>query len=849
MNKLQLLILVGAVVFSVDLNSANAVCLETSKPHQTECTKYFKCIVLPNQITSWISMECPEGLIYDDNLKSCAIPGEDWDCVLSDENSMDSERDENNVYGIDNLEVTDESDDFKTYELDEKQPDNDDDEFIEVINGAGDITSPPDSVDDNFDSEDGFSGNGSIPDDIVTPTTPSSRMITTHLQRLNQLVKHVQERQDNIKRNDADVDLTADDLNSFLSNQKIHDESPEYQKIDFNSNDKTPMPHNGKIHPEILSEILNKQNKLVAHTTFATTLSMDATTAPPTVKNGIYYEQDEPQTEIQLTNGKNPQGYSNHQIVVNRPEGSVLFNVPAQYDQTKPVPYLSEDILKTVLELSKQMVANRQQPQPTYSPPPQPIYYAIPYPVISPQNNVQNYYTNQVKPNSTRSKQTQPGKNKPQVQLTSVDKKKPAAPVVTSAENTYSQGYIDSYGIFHTSKPQQQQQPSYLNFQQQQQLSSVNPTANYYYQNYPASSYNQQSEQLADDTNQNQNQYQNPSSYQSNYQNFPPINYQYHANNQYPNYNQLAFDGNYNGNRPFVIESSAPSYLEQHGIRATKKPFKKESYSSSPYDADDEDEYETNVEEENDNGNEENLSDYLENSNGDEPQQDELPEPQRKPVEVVEELICSLGTRQANITSCLKYYVCNPMTKEVLSYTCPSFTAFNDRTRICDVASYETCQVKEQKKNYSYNENQKMFQQAFKALEQAKRESQRAEKIASLVRKESQKIMNNRRYPQQVQNAPSPVTQSSRPIRIKNIKPTRTNTKRNKPKQSGITKRKKKGQLCPDVGKVADPDSNNFYYHCFREQKSGKMKRMKLQCNGNLIFCPATKYCTSVDRC
>ena len=834
------------------------MCVETSKPHQTECTKYFKCIVLPNQITSWISMECPEGLIYDDNLKSCSIPDEDWDCVLSGENSMDNERDENNVYGIDNLEVTDEASDFKIYELENKQPDKDDDEFIEVIDGAVDITSPSDNDDVNFNSdESGFSGDGSIPNDSTneeqSPTTPSNKMITSHLQRLNQLVKRVQERQENIKRNDANanIDLTADDLNSFLSNQKIQNESPEYQKINFNSHDKTPMPNNGEIHPEILSEILNKQNKLMAHTTFATTLSMDSTTSSPTLKNGFYYERDEPETEIQLTSAKNPQGYSNHQIVVNRPEGSVLFNVPAQYDQTKPRPYLSEDILKTVLELSKQMVATRQQqqsqPQPTYSPP-QPIYYAIPYPIISPQNNVQNYYTNQIKPNTTRVQHTTQIKNKPQVQLTNDDKKQ-SSPAVAVVDNKYSQGYIDSFGIFHSSENQPQQQPSFLNFQQkpqQQTLSAANPTANYYYQNYPSSNYNQQTENLADDLNQ----YQNPSSYQSNYQNYPPVNYQYHANNQYPNYNQLAFDGNYNGNRnrPFVIESSAPSYLEQHSIRSTKKPFKKESYATSPYDSADEDEYDTNVDGEND----ETLSDYLENSNNNEyyqkPQQNEILETQIRPVEVVEELICSLGTRQPNITSCLKYYVCNPMTKEVLTYTCPAFTAFNDRTRICDVASYSTCQIKQEKKNYSYNENQKMYQQAFKALEQAKRESQRAEKIANLVQKESHKIMNIRRYPQ-LQHLPSPAAQSSRPIRIKNIKPSRPQTKRNKPKQSGVIKRKKKGRLCPDVGKVADPDTNNFYYHCFREQKSGKMKRMKLQCNVNLIFCAATKYCTSENRC
>ena len=50
-------------------------CPIATKPHLTECNKYLKCAELSSNIISWITMKCQEGLIYDKNLRSCAIPG------------------------------------------------------------------------------------------------------------------------------------------------------------------------------------------------------------------------------------------------------------------------------------------------------------------------------------------------------------------------------------------------------------------------------------------------------------------------------------------------------------------------------------------------------------------------------------------------------------------------------------------------------------------------------------------------------------------------------------------------------------------------------------------------------
>lgn len=771
-------------------------CPEATKPHSSECNKYLKCAVLPSRIISWITIKCQEGLIYDKNLRSCAIPGENWECYL--ENGEADEEDERNVYGIENLEIS------------EDEPETNDNEFLEVIDdtlNAADL--PAEARVDNQVDDDQSSGDGEI-FDIVTPSASTTRMITTQLQRLTQLMQHVQDENNGVI---DDEDITADDLNSFLATQKIQSDSSDYQKIEFHSSDKTPMPSNGRIHPDIISDILDQQNQLNSEAGGLTTLSMDVTTPKTSQRKPTLYFNRDPITDIQLKSGPNGDGMGSHQIVVNRPEGSVLFNVPSAADQNHHSPYLSEDILKTILEISKQMVTqNHQKPTPQASYAPQPFYYAVPVPYLSPQNNVQNYYSHEYRKNVTEEAgpvvTTKPTPNRFENIPSNTDVK-----LNQKADNSMT-GYLDSYGYYHApnahqQQPQQQQYQKYT--PQHGHQNYQNP--NYYYQNYPSYT----------------NGYTNTNGYQS----YQP-NYQYPTKNQFGDkqiYNQqYHFDGAYyDGNRPFVIESSAPSYVD-HSIR--QKPFRKESYATS---------YENNDEE----GSDENIYDEL-----------ELDEPVAKSDK--DNLICSyVVQRQANQTDCFRYYVCNAKTKETISYTCPIFTAFNDQTKFCDSLSYAACK-KTRDQEFNVYHNKKIYSEAQKALEQVKKESQKVERIASMVREESQKLYKRRNQYQTVyEEEEAPAYYPSNFAQVQRVqKPYKRQqpvtlapftTPRPKPLRKS-TKRKKKKVKCRDVGNIMDPENRSSYWHCFKAA-DGRMKRINRKCTSNFVFCPTTRYCSPANSC
>lgn len=744
-------------------------------------------------------MKCQEGLIYDKNLRSCAIPGEDWECYS--ENGEAYNEDEKNVYGIENLEIS------------ENEPEaSNENEFLEVIDDAlssSDLTAES-RIDTQFDDEQlSSSGDGDI-FEYVTPSASTTRMITTQLQRLTQLMQHAKDKNDGVVDDD---EITADDLNSFLATQKIQSDSPEYQKINFHSKDKTPMPSNGRIHPEIMSDILNQQDKMKSELDGLTTLSMDVTTPKPSQRKPSLYFNDEPITDIQLKSGLNADGMGSHQIVVNRPEGSVLFNVPSPVDhqQNHHSPYLSEDILKTILEISKQMVTqNHQKTTPQVSYAPQPFYYAVPVPYLSPQNNVQNYYSHDYRKNIT----VEPSL---MVKTTPIPNRYENAPshtgVILNEKPEAMPGYVDNYGYYHAPNGQQLQQQHHQQHQkyspQRTHQNYQNP--NYFYQNYPSYS----------------NEYQAANTFQT-----------YQPNYQYPNptknqfgdkqiYNQeYNFDGAYyNGNRPFVIESSAPSYVE-HSIRQT--PFRKESYAT-----------------------------LFENSDGEKIDENiydetELDEPTGKSNK--DELICTyVVQRQANKTDCFRYYVCNAKTKETISYTCPIFTAFNDQTKFCDSLSYSACKKRRDQESNIF-QNKKIYTEAHKALEQVKKEKQKVERIASLMREESEKLYKRRhQYPTAYEevNSPSyypttfvqnqrvqkpfirqqPVTMS--PFTVPQQRPLRKSSKK-----------KKRKVKCRDIGNIVDPESSSSYWHCFKAA-DGRMKRVNRKCTSNFIFCPRTRYCSN----
>ncbi|XP_012524474.1 uncharacterized protein LOC105829936 [Monomorium pharaonis] len=52
---------------------------------------------------------------------------------------------------------------------------------------------------------------------------------------------------------------------------------------------------------------------------------------------------------------------------------------------------------------------------------------------------------------------------------------------------------------------------------------------------------------------------------------------------------------------------------------------------------------------------------------------------------------CTRNVRLPNRTDCNRYYTCEPKTAAVIEYSCPSHTAFNMYSRICDVESAKTC--------------------------------------------------------------------------------------------------------------------------------------------------------------
>lgn len=760
-------------------------------------------------------MKCQEGLIYDKHLRSCAIPGNDWECnIVNDEgNEYEFEQDETNVYGIDNLDVLqDEPETPKDEEflevigenLDQSIARNDDGEEIQEESEPDEggiletIDGPEARIDTSFDDESLESSGDGVAQEIVTQPTPTVRMITTQLQRLTQLMQHVQDKNNGVV---DDEDITPEDLNSFLATQKVHSNSLEYQKTNFHSNDKTPMPSNGRINADILSDILDQQNQLNSEANHLTTLAMDATTQRYPQRRPTIYVNKEPITEIKMKSAQNLDGSGSHQIVVNRPEGSVLFNVPPSSDQSHQ-PYLSQDILKTILEISKQMVTqNHQKQSPQVSYAPQPFYYAVPVPYLSPQNNVQSSYSQDYRTNLTES----PLQKKTSVQIIP----SPSTTNLVEKIKEHLPEYVADYFKNRNPNKSYQDQPQYQYQMQSSQSSFQNP--NFYYQNRPSYSHGFPS-----------------------YQNYQPNNYEYPPKNQYAeplNYQQFNYDGGYyERNRPFVIESSAPSYVEQP-IR--QQPIRKESYAT--YD-------------------EENLYDDL-----------EADEPSMKPDK--DELICSFVLqRQANKTDCYRYYVCNAKTKEVLTYTCPIFTAFNDQTKYCDALSYSAC--KKTKDRVSIFHNKKIIDEANKALEQVKMETQKVERIAQQVREETQKIYTRRNPYQDYQNSyereqvpaayyptsfaqpqkaqrPPFVRQQPQPVTARPVV-TFVNPKPKPIRKSSKTKRKK--VKCRTLGNIVDPESSSSYWHCFKGP-DGRMKRINKKCSQDFVFCPSSRYCSPEDRC
>lgn len=350
------------------------------------------------------------------------LPGDDWECTLGD--TAPSKPDENNIYGINllknhlNQQNLEEYNKQKVHLVEEsKVSDNSEEgDYIEVNNVvavknniSASFASDKQNIEDSFES----SGDGDPNETVelkdggleVSEKSKVDPKLAAHLQRLSQLIDGLKQKYQN--KPDEAADLRPDQLNAFLAHYNIRSQ---FDALNPSLFDKRPVPHDGRIEPDVLHQILRKQQQLQAH-------PPNISIALPSLSNKYVQVQNiqPPQqynNKILLHNSvpekqyRKPDGYSTSQIVVNKPEGSVVFSIPPN-DKYQPrprpqeddEPRISEETLKTVLELSKQMLANQNIRQVfpnngVFSQMLQPMY--VPVPLINPHPN--NAYPNKYLP-------------------------------------------------------------------------------------------------------------------------------------------------------------------------------------------------------------------------------------------------------------------------------------------------------------------------------------------------------------------------------------------------------------------------------------------------------------------
>lgn len=266
--------------------------------------------------------------------------------------------------------------------------------------------SPEPPTDDEIDIE--SSGDGEEPTALpkttfipIPITTESQASMSSHLQRLSQLMQSMSNAQQNNNASNA-KELTPNDLNTFLANYNIHAGiNPPVQPL-FNSQ-KHVMSPDGKIPADRLREIIRLQHKIQKlNENDDQLIRIDPIRFEDKV--GVIPLREKGNNDPIKTIKLNGNGVSAAQIIVNRPEGSVLFSLPNHSPaQSNPEPeknYLSQDTLRAVLDLSKQLIASssQQQQQQGYLQQPvyRPMFYNVPvqdlpFPIItSISGSVQN---------------------------------------------------------------------------------------------------------------------------------------------------------------------------------------------------------------------------------------------------------------------------------------------------------------------------------------------------------------------------------------------------------------------------------------------------------------------------
>lgn len=805
-----------------------------TRVHLTRCDKYFQCVLLPSKRIIWVSKQCDEGLIYDKKQAQCVVPDIDWECELGDDNHEEGttegdpdkrralERttsavdDQEIVYGVSNF------DDYLNQESGGGAGDQHAEESYEANSLQYDGGSGSSERSDEFSGDDGTEVSAASTTEAISmemPITPDKDgTVKSYLQRLTQLI-------DGFRKNGGSTEITPDQLNSFVVMHKIKSNKH------YDSTGTLQLPENGKILKPHLDYILKKQYSL---NTVPNQMMTTSTTTPrsPVHRRIIHiirpYHRPEPEevdpTRIVLKSqlaGGNGTG-SNSQIVINRPEGSVLFNIARPVSESVSAltvpsadPSISQDTLKSVLELSKQLVSHQKylSQKPNYF---APVYYA---PIIQPHPGIAAppSYSNNSFGLQNRPPHVRPS-NYPDEG--------------SQFDNNYNYNY----------QGMSQPEPSKIPHNYMSPGEAHHPSGGNSRPNYPSSGYFPMHHQ-----EESQFHYARPSLYNNPHR--PPyydesgVGVSSNENNYYNPSHQSSDSGSHNlHDDADVGEGSIEELDDDETVKATETPTKPTPPPVSTL---------SNLQL----LSQQLLLDSAGNNNKiigingnymsyDTYKDTIMPILNTNSPSNLEVVACSAGIRHPNSSDCTRYYVCNPKNGDLLGYTCPPFTAFSELTRICDANSYALCKPELITTRFSIEQNKRLQYEAQKALQEAKRIRDQAfqTQLHGLKQKQGDNMINS--------------ASEVRPTRHKLIQ-TIKNTLKKKPNRrpnsttnaiSGGRKRKRRYK-CADSGQlIPDVESRSKYFVCFRDL-TGQFKRRSMACSKGLMFCSARNICTLKARC
>ncbi|XP_039437099.1 uncharacterized protein LOC120418700 [Culex pipiens pallens] len=899
MIRLRLLTALG-VVLGVVATTAQATsgesCPEQTRPHATRCDQYFRCVLLPSRTHVWVPTQCAKGLIYEPQLKTCVLPGDDWECNLSAETGTDESGE--NVYGINNLPAaiyTGPTAAAPPPSPPRRRPETVTDANIPTVSGNNEggyyivldrdgnnrttyyHTVPPtenrdrDQYEDNtsggftynFDDPDGdeeSSGDGLVLLDVDEgPATPAYETMEKHSTTAMGVFS------------EKTTELSKNELNSFLADYtlKATGSTPTptttvTTKTRTKTKTKLPLPADGKIHPEHLTAILTQQKKL---NRIASRLKL----------------KEDPTGGV---GDKSP--FSDQPVFTSRPEGSVLFNVAPQRipeeTQTHKSPFMSEDVIRSIIEISKQMMAHQktQSQEEMYV---KPIF--IP---ISVSSATQDFTPN--KPSKIMFHQLFPSLSNNTTQFS-------AKPIGITITNPYTLGQATIYD----------------NLRDQ----VMNDSQYYNYQATMADVYG--------------NRYQSGPSPPQSMPNVPM--YPYPPTMAYPVFSQQQSYPSYPAPAPYYnppqAQQQSPQQALLNRLRNTIGYEHVESQSNENVISDEQDAEEDdspisaelpekqatatiNLQNSNEaNGDEDDVEDMMETKklisvggatlNFNDYKDSILPLLDANPDDVrISVLTCSLGSRQPNKTDCTKYYVCNPHNGAFQSFTCPSFTAFNAESRVCDMATFKSCQARPNSPTPPSTalsrlaQQHKLKQKINSDTSKLQSELMAAHKYVDLIKHQAIKILSRTKATETLAADDEDVellteltainpTAISPTITTPGLTSTSTTTtaskKRTKPKRKHASTHKKrptatkrikgktaatksvgtttttvaptttpvpKAPKCKQNGKIPDPAVKYNYYVCYKANPK-KFIKTRMACPNKLVYCAKTEYCTFEKNC